>query len=310
MNFLKYQTQTHRLLFLIIVAAALVAGAFRIAGAQTAGTGSGTAALDHFKCYVAQGTAINDLVFLRDQFGVQDKKFERDIVRDPRFFCNPVAKIHAVAGSVSTTSITNMDGHLTWYSIKPAIAEHFVQRTVIVKNQFAPNGQQLLVIAPRFIAVPTQKVSVNEKPTEQGFPKGLDHFKCYQVEAGQMPQQTVKLWDQFSTPSNATGASWSQFDVVRAQYLCNPVAKIHVLGFGDGDTPQVTTTTIQHPNDHLVCYALIPNTAVARSLVINNQFGQSQKLTTSMTKLLCVPSEKRVVSTNGRAIDVNDAQAD
>ena len=251
--------------------------------------------LDHFKCYQAEGKSVNDLAFLRDQFGIADKTYERDIVTDPKLFCNPVRKIHETAGAVVNVGISNRNNHLVWYDIKPAINEQFKTRQVIVTNQFAPNGQKLLVIKPEFLAVPTQKVSVDGKPTDQGAPQGLDHFKCYKVEGPPLIAQSARLWDQFNSAN-----TWDTFKVMRAQYLCNPTAKAHFTGFNDETgAAQFTTATIQHPADHLVCYALQPNMQALHKLVVNNQFGSPQQLITLQTKLLCVPSTKRVIVPNG-----------
>ena len=280
--------------FLVLFSAIIALGGVASAQQSTTDQVPTLGVLDHFKCYQAEGKPVNDLAFLRDQFGVADKTYERDIVTLPKLFCNPVGKIHETAGAVNNVGISNPDNHLVWYDIKPALNEQFKTRQVVVTNQFAPNGQKLTVIRPEFLAVPTQKVSVDGKPTEQGLPKGLDHFKCYRVEGAAFVAQTAQLWDQFN-PAN----TWDTFKVLRAQYLCNPTLKAHFTGFNDETgAAQFTTATIQHPADHLVCYALQPSTLAPHQLVVNNQFGSPQQLSTIQTKLLCVPSTKRVIDPN------------
>lgn len=290
MHYTQHHVQTRRLLFAVLVLSVLIIGFGSNVRAQQEPVVN-VYVLDHFKCYKTEGQPINDLVFLRDQFGVQDKTFERDIVGNPRIFCNPTRKIHPIAGAVVSVGISNVNNHLTWYDIKPALGGTFQPRQVSVTNQFAPNGQTLIVISPKFLAVPTQKVAVDGKPTEQGAPQDLDHFKCYRVEGAPLIGQSAQLFDQFSPPN-----SWDSFKILRAMYLCNPVAKAHFLGWNE-ETGQAnfSTATIQHPNDHLMCYSLQPMNPALHNLTLNNQFGTGQQLLTTQAHLLCVPSSKRVL---------------
>ena len=296
MHYLQHSMRREGILKLGLLTAglALASVVVGLSGVAFAQQGVPTATLDHFKCYQAEGQSVNDLVFLRDQFGVADKTFERDIVTQAKFFCNPTRKVHVTAGAVIQVGINNPDAHLTWYEIKPALNQQFQPRQVVVTNQFVPNGQQLTVIKPRFLAVPTQKVSVDDNPTDHGSPEGLDHFKCYQVEGAPLVKESAQLSDQFNLAN--TGDT---FKVMRATYLCNPVAKFHFTGFDGENGPQYTFAQIQHPNDHLMCYSLLPTTSAAHKLGVNNQFGSPQQLNTIQTKLLCVPSTKRVVPPGG-----------
>ena len=276
-----------------ICATALIVGSLLIGASNTraqTGTEETLGVLDHFKCYRADGQKIQDLVFLRDQFGAADRRYERDIVGQPRLFCNPTRKVHETAGAVHNVGISNPSNHLTWYDIKPALTEQFRPRKVIVTNQFAPHGQQLTVVKPRFLAVPTQKITVDDRATDHAAPRDLDHFKCYQVEGALLVQQTARLWDQFNLPN-----VWDTHKVVRPTYLCNPTVKVHLTGFDDNGEPQITKVPILHPEHHLMCYTIQPQTEPVHTLNIDNQFGR-QKLTTTQAQLLCVPSEKRVVN--------------
>lgn len=262
-------------------------------GATTTPT-STVGILDHFKCYQSEGENVNDLAFLRDQFGKADNKIEKDIVTNPSFFCNPVRKIHETAGAVINVGISNINNHLTWYNIKPAMSEQFKPRKVLVTNQFVPNGQKLHVIRPEYLVVPTQKVSIDGKPTGHDRPTNIDHFKCYRVAGAQIPVQNIKLMDQFNAAN-----TFDAFKVIRAQYLCNPTLKAHFLGFNDQTgAAQFNNVPILHPKDHLVCYNLQPNMVANHKLVINNQFGSPQNLTTFQSKMICLPSTKKVITIN------------
>src|SRR3989344_841523 len=279
----------HRATYLWILAlAALAIGFAGMAAAENHenGNGGNGFVLDHFKCYETKGQSVDDLVFLQDQFGAADNTFERDIVRDPKMFCNPTQKIRGE----ETVTVSAPQNHLTWYRIRSVFEEKFNPKEVIVTNQFAPNGQTLKVIEPRFLAVPTQKLSVNGVNTGLGTTTQLDHFKCYAVDAAPLAPQSVQLQDQFS-PANTSSA----FRVVQARFLCNPVTKVHVTGFDvevGKAVPRTEVATIGHPEDHLPCYWLTPSRNVVRNLLLNNQFGREQRLSTKEERLLCVPSQK------------------
>jgi hypothetical protein len=99
-------------------------------------------ALDHFKCYEAEGRRVNVRVTLEDQFGVEP----RVLVGLPKFFCNPVDK--------NDEGITNDTAHLTCYEIRGSDK----QLTVSIQNQFGE--QSLRVQEPRLLCVPSEKISV------------------------------------------------------------------------------------------------------------------------------------------------------
>lgn len=273
---------------MLVLAALLIVGAVIFFSSQARAVvvepnGENGNGLDHFKCYTAKGEPINDLVFLRDQFGKQDGKFERDLVDKPEIFCNPTRKLHGE----NESGINYYENHLTWYRIASIVKEKFQSRLVTVFNQFAPNGQVLKVVQPLYLAVPTQKVTVDGEYTEHDSPRNLDHFKCYQVTGKALnPPANVRLLDQFSR-------DWNPAQVVIPLYLCNPTDKVHFLGW-DNDGPHWNISQVQNPNDHLVCYVTKVNndSSTKHELGIDNQFGR-QTLKTQQTRVLCVPSEKQ-----------------
>jgi len=111
--------------------------------------------LDHFKCWtVVGGQPAHDFALLVDQFDSnpvagQVPGPEQVFVGSPALFCNPTIKILSTG---VVTQIKNPDHHLKMYQIT---AHPTPPRTVTVLNQFGTN--QLVVLRPIFLAVPTQK---------------------------------------------------------------------------------------------------------------------------------------------------------
>ena len=98
------------------------------------------ASLDHFKCYDAEGDAVNAIVDLEDQFGVEPQV----LVGEPDLFCNPVDK--------NGEGISNPVAHLTCYRI----ADSDKVREVTVENQFGI--QTLEVEDSELLCVPSEKI--------------------------------------------------------------------------------------------------------------------------------------------------------
>ena len=210
--------------------------------------------LDHFKCYSTLGKRfINETVDLEDQFG-SDQDVQVLYRTD---FCNPVEKTH----NGSVTPIKNPDAHLAKYLIK---APQAPDRQVTVSNQFGSN-QPLNVSQPHALLVPTQNLSRPE-------PKGLDHFKCYEV-FGQPVHATVDLRDQFHLEENVS--------VLYPIFLCNPVVKVHAN----------ILTPVLNPDAHLVCYVIKGAPLPYKLMRIRNQFG-IEYLRLRYAQEICVPSEK------------------
>lgn len=269
-----------------LVAVSLAAVAFW--SLQRADAQEETYTLDHFKCYDTrlQNLRSRALVFLLDQFGIHDQTFERDIVAQTRFFCNPTRKIH----NETEVGVSHADDHLIWRSLRPVFSdEKFNKRSVVVLNQFVPNGQTLRVIRPSHFAVPTQKVAVDGEQTEHGFPEDLDHYKCYDVK-GDDVNAAASVQDQFDVLSDV----WNDVAVVTPRYLCNPSYKIHFKGFGEDNRGEWEFVDVKHPNDHLVCYQVREGNRHAKKVIGRNQFGEQEVLTGTF-ELLCVPSEKRLL---------------
>ena len=212
---------------------------------------------DHFKFYtVAFETApeVGKDVQLVDQFGSFDA-----LVGDAVLFGNPVEKVH---GEVQTP-ISDPDRHYTLYELLYEEAPQSWQ--VTVKNQFG-NDQELTVIGPVALAVPTQK-------GDHEAPECLDHLLVYEVLYEPFPEVSVLLTDQFKEENVVV---WEPV------LFANPVEKT-VLGSADA-------TEIQNPDDHYVWYR-IEGEPIEKTVPINNQFGD-QVLDLTYADTLAVPSEK------------------
>ena len=115
---------------------------------------------------------------------------------------------------------------------------------------------------------------------------GLDHFKCYDVQAQKSFQPyNVILRDQFES---------QEVTVLRPTSLCNPAFKC--VPTGNPANPLDCTQRL-NPDDHLVCYETMDERGTPqfeqREVIVSNQFGKEQPLTVLRRKnLLCIPSLK------------------
>jgi hypothetical protein len=219
---------------------------------------------DHFKCYVANELE-NEKPFpidLEDQFGEQPGV----LVHNAGWFCNPTAKLI----DDDVTPIFEPNNHLTFYPISKKDPEP--RRLVTVENQFGT--QELVLTAPRLVAVPTQK---DELPPAQF----ISHFLCYEARAPAI-HVTVTLRDQFQE---------EDVDVLGATFFCNPAAK----------TVDEVTIGPQPDEDHLTCYKFAPsrNPDTPAFVDISNQF-EEDTLKIGPSQYLCLPSEKLGVESGGR----------
>ena len=217
-------------------------------------------ALEHFKCYSVEQQPFAPVpVTLSDQFGSRNTT----VIRRAEL-CNPAQK--------NNEPWINRKAHLQCYAINGPD----VNQVRPVHNQFG--SQRLLIGKPDRLCATSQK---RELPGGD-FPTitpamTIDHFQCYRVSpAGPLltpnPIPQVTLRDQFGLEPNVV--------VGPPQRLCTPVHKIH------NETP----TPIQHPVQHLVCYA-IAEPPKRRHYEISNQFEQLP-LRTIQPVQLCVPSAK------------------
>jgi hypothetical protein len=120
--------------------------------------------LDHFKCYIASGRAIDRPVLLKDQFST-DAAGGFAAVLQPILFCNPVQKTvpnpnPTTGGPGITTPITNPLAHLVCY----VTTRKAFQSTLLYDNQFSPTLAPLPVFNPDFLCAPSFKLRWAEIP--------------------------------------------------------------------------------------------------------------------------------------------------
>jgi hypothetical protein len=272
-------------------------------------------------------------VSLSDQF--EDKDFD---VKKPVNLCTPADK--------NDEGINDPDTHLKGYQIKEvknscnsgpnqnractleedcggttgsttfcqATPKHVKQTNIKVRNQFHPEGSELVVntLKPDRLLVPTAKSLSGPVEEPDSATHNVDHYKCYKVKVTKGALKFPKgiqatIGDQFTDPPKV-------FDLKKSTRLCTPVNK--------------EDEGIKNPDTHLMCYQVKPvkgvcaegapqnegqackkeedcggTTGQTSSCVpqpkhervlgihVNNQFGPEQ-LDTIKEEELCVPSEK------------------
>jgi hypothetical protein len=242
---------------------------FGLSGVAAAQPSGGT---DHFKCYeaaeqtfdVAIDISVNDQFFGAEEFLASQ-------AGDAVMFCNPVLE-KTIAGVTEDTS-DEEELHLTLYPLAEKRAT--VRKRIEITNQlnnFAP--QRLSVVGPKFIAVPT--IKNNDTPSGGD---DLSHFTCYEA-SGKRVNVSATLDDQFH----------SEAVLIHAPALfCNPATKRRA-GFDDVEP--------ETDEEHLACYKITPSEAPPANfstVEIDNQFDQNETLRIGPSKLVCLPSTKRVL---------------
>jgi len=111
-------------------------------------------------------------------------------------------------------------------------------------------------------------------------PPVVDHFRCYIVPVSPVLAVAVKLQDQF----DAAVPLVENINQLRIEHFCNPVQKTTASG---------AVTPIVNVNHHLTMFAINPQVAIARTVVVSNQFGQ-QTLSVADARVLAVPTGKGI----------------
>ena len=230
--------------------------------------------VDHQLCYTAAGKyKIPPNIELFNQFS--PKGFTPK-VGPVAIHCNPVIKT-LPTGQVF--GVTNPAAHLLCFGISAA-----QQPTpeVVVTNQFGSGT--LIPGQPNLLCLPSWKSLTGPPKQSAPQPPGLSHFTCYPVQevagtAGYKPPPGIKLRDEFAKGPVAVRVS------PIPQELCLPTKKI----VGKTTSPIVNAIT------HLLCFP-VTKTPIVSPIWDKNQFGTA-KLAVQLTKWLCVPSTKKVVTT-------------
>jgi hypothetical protein len=229
---------------------------------------------DHYKCYRSRADFDDRTVTLEDQFGPTTAT-----VRRPDRFCNPVNK--------NNEGINDPTAHLNCYRIREPRGPN---RRVIVTNQIGE--QRLTAGRTHSLCVPAIKDQIGDLDALD-----LNHFKCYRVHRShgeiRFEERDVQLVDQFEE-KNTT--------VTRPFLLCNPVNKN-----GEG---------VPNPSRHLTCYKITdvagqppfePEQPNVTDQFVMTDLQTMRRTDCSQTRILCLPSSKRIASPSGAFLDRGDA---
>lgn len=181
----------------------------------------------------------------------------------PAQYCNAVDK--------NGEGINNPAAHLACYRVREAIR---IRPEVITTDQF---GQQNLTVLKQRtqLCVPTtetsQAMSVSAAPAPSS-----DHFEMYKVK-------TTTGTPKFERLQVSVEDQW----VDETVELKKPVRL--------GVPTDKNSEGILDVDSHLTCYSLNAQKFDKRDVDIQNQFGQFS-LTVKRPEMLCVPSNKQVVS--------------
>ncbi len=251
---------------------------------------------DHFKCYdvkVTKGTPN----FKKLKADVYDPNFEEDRTMDvkkPRYFCNPVEKIH----DNTTTQIISPDDHLVCYDVKKSKGQPNHDRTsVFTNNQFGPEA--LDTKKERELCVPSKIIypdndydglpanedpddsdpcnpSVNNQVCQAITNSPGEHFMSYQVKE---TKNTPKFQKFYMDLADKFG--YGDFKVKKILRLLNPVDKNN-----EGIQDEIT---------HMVGYQIQKQDYTKYDgydqIMVANQFGLIN-LDVKKPKVLLVPSAK------------------
>jgi hypothetical protein len=138
--------------------------------------------VDHYKCYLASGAAVDAGVSLLDQFGLTSA-----IVTVPRLFCTPASK----NGEPIADPVT----HLTCYDTTPP---GLAPGQMPILNQFTPAPDTLSLTEANMVCAPSTKQVVVEK---------AEHFQSYPVSAAAgIEGPVVQIDDQFGSQTTDLGS--------------------------------------------------------------------------------------------------------
>ena len=159
---------------------------------------------------------------------------------------------------------------MTWYRIS-ANLRYFKRVKVTIGNQLGATQQLTVETTPRFVMVPTQKLSKDGQPTGLGDPTATNYYTCYQVTGSGGGARATK--DEFGTEMKT---------LAKPVYLCAPSTKV----FGE------TTSPADNLNGApLVCYQAAQNKKAEHAVSVKDQFAE-QALKTRLAGFTCLSSTK------------------
>ena len=256
--------------------------------------------VDHYKCYLASGAAVDVGVSLQDQFGSTSA-----IVLSPRLFCTPASK--------NGEPISDPVAHLTCYDTTPP---GLAPGPIPILNQFTDSPDTLGLLEADMVCVPS---------TKQVVAPGTDHFQSYPVSAATgIEGPVVQIEDQLGTQTTNLGSpirflvpvdkndegiddpfSHSTCYQITDGVAGPPVISTNQFGvqpltLGVPESLCVPTEKLITPGlvdlDHYKCY-LATGAPVDLGVSLVDQF-QARSTLVLDPKLFCTPADK-----NGEGID-------
>jgi hypothetical protein len=222
---------------------------------------------NHFRCYIvsSQTPQPAEAVTLEDQFNVDTPV--STLVGEPVMICPATEK---TVGEV--TFPFEEEQH---YALYPAPGPA-IPRNILVTDQFNPDGALWQVTTPKYLMVPTAKLTVNGEPTGlEDVREEMNHYWCYEA-TGPRVGARVTLEDQFDVngPDNVR--------VTTPTLFCNPVEKVH----------NGVTFEVLDEETHLACYEIHGKQKTQQFTVgVANQFEEDE-WQTGPWEILCAPAQK------------------
>jgi hypothetical protein len=214
-------------------------------------------------------------VNLSDQF--QQRKVE---ISRAEQFCNPVEVTTIIDDQVVIFPIIDSAARLTCYTVRRPAA--VVKPRVISTDQFGEELELNVLRRRTQLCVPSQE---NGEPADLALtlaPPSLDHFELYKVRTKSGTTKFERREVELADPS---------LDLDVTVKLKKPVR----LGVPTDKNDEGIT----NPSAHLTCYSMRAPRFEKRDVVVGNQFsgeGETFRLTLRKPNMLCVPSDKQVVT--------------
>ena len=230
----------------------------------------GRADENHFRCYIisSQTPQAAQLITLDDQFTEGPVS---TLVGEPVMICPPTEK---KIGEEVVGPIEDEEEH---YALYPAEGPALPQ-TVWVTNQFGA-GVPWQITNPKYVMVPTAKLTVNGVPVNFDDRRNMNHYRCY-AASGPRAGARVTLDDQFNGPDDVR--------VTTPTLFCAPAEKVSTQG----------RFPILFPDLHFACYEIRGKQKTQQFTIgVANQF-EEDTWQTGPWVILCAPSEKSLTAPN------------
>jgi hypothetical protein len=253
-----------------------------------------TSTLDHFLCYKARRARGEErfekrVVELSNQF--QERRVE---ISKSELFCNPVEVTALIDDEVVIFPIIDPAARLTCYQVRRPVSA--VKPQVISTD---PYGEQALSVQKRRtqLCVPSQEVGeIFDRAAEDAGVRGGEWTKS-QLSVAEVPSPSLDHFEFYKARRKSGTPRFERREVHLADQFLDETVELKKpvqLGVPTDKNGE----DIFNPSAHLTCYSLRPPKFEKRDVEMVNQFsGESEfRLTVRKPNMLCVPSDKQVVT--------------